>query len=99
MQVLGAVVSSGVMTGYRTGAETRRRILRALLALEPRTIRGLADAANKDYSTIAHHLRGLESDGLVTVGRARGRLGAKVRLTTAGKSAAQMMEKSPETAS
>jgi len=84
-----AVVSSPVMTGYKTGAETRRAILLALLEREPRTMRGLAAATDRTHANIQAHLARMERSGLVTIERGQGRRGAQVRLTEAGRLAAQ----------
>ena len=80
------------MTGYKTGAATRRKILLALLEREPRTIRELATAASYDYGNTWRVVKMLERDGLVIVERSIGRHGSAVRLTAAGKGAAQLLD-------
>lgn len=80
------------MTGYATGAETRRAILTALLAREPQSIRALATGAGLAYSHAYRVIRLLERDGLVTVERAIGRHGSTVRLTPAGREAARLAQ-------
>lgn len=76
------------MTGYRSGAPTRRAILLALLESEPRTVRGLATELSVDYRTALHHVGMMERAGLLSVERGRGQHGSAVRLTDAGRLAA-----------
>lgn len=78
------------MTGYATGAETRRAILTALLAREPQSIRALASAAGIVYSHAYQVVRLLERDGLVSVSRRMGPRGSEVQLTPAGREAARL---------
>lgn len=47
------------------GADTRRRVLRAIRQ-EPRNAQQLAEALEVDYTTVRHHLRVMEKNGLVT---------------------------------
>lgn len=89
MQTLTRPLQSQPMTGYRTGAPTRRKILEALLAREPRTVRGLAADIGVDHRIVTHHIGVMERAALVTVERRRGRLGSVVRLTEAGRTAAR----------
>ena len=89
MQTLTIQPKIAPMTGYRTGAATRRKILLALLEREPRTINGLARDIGEDQANIGRHIGRMEKAGLVTVERRRGRAGSLVRLTEAGKTAAR----------
>lgn len=79
------------MTGYKSGAATRRAILLALLEREPRTVKGLAAEAGCVVSNAWRTVGLLERDGLVTVTRGMGRRGAAVTLTAAGRGAAQLL--------
>jgi DNA-binding transcriptional ArsR family regulator len=47
------------------GAETRSRVLRAIRE-QPRNAQQLAHALDLDYTTVRHHLRVMERNGLVT---------------------------------
>ncbi len=47
------------------GAETRRRVLRAIRE-QPRNAQQLAQALGVDYTTVRHHLRVMEQNGIVT---------------------------------
>jgi len=47
------------------GAETRSRVLRAIRE-RPRNAQQLAQGLQLDYTTIRHHLRVMEENGLVT---------------------------------
>ena len=85
------VVTSSAMTGYKTGAGTRRKILLALLASEPQTINGLARTVGLNVSNVYRHLQRMKRDGLVDVqAGARGTPG-RVTLTTAGREAAKLL--------
>lgn len=80
-----AGVHNAPMTGYKTGAATRRKILLALLEREPRTIRGLAAVAGQAHPAMISQLRRMKRDGLVDVAPGVGRSGSKVTLTPAGR--------------
>lgn len=80
------------MTGYASGRATRRAILLALLAREPQSIRALATAAGIVYSHAYQVVRLLERDDLVSVSRRMGPHGSEVRLTAAGREAAQLAQ-------
>ncbi len=47
------------------GADTRTRVLRAIRE-QPRNAQQLAQALGLDYTTVRHHLRVMEKNGLVT---------------------------------
>lgn len=47
------------------GAETRSRVLRAIRE-QPRNAQQLAQALGVDYTTVRHHLRVMEQNGIVT---------------------------------
>ncbi len=47
------------------GADTRSRVLRAIRE-QPRNAQQLAQALDLDYTTVRHHLRVMEKNGLVT---------------------------------
>lgn len=47
------------------GAETRSRVLRAIRE-QPRNAQQLAQALEVDYTTVRHHLRVMEQNGVVT---------------------------------
>ena len=47
------------------GADTRSRVLRAIRE-QPRNAQQLAQALKVDYTTVRHHLRVMEKNGLVT---------------------------------
>jgi len=47
------------------GADTRRRVLRAIRE-RPRNAQQLSQGLDLDYTTVRHHLRVLEKNGLVT---------------------------------
>lgn len=79
------------MTGYRSGAPTRRAILLALLESEPRTVRGLASAVGLTEGAIRKHVRSMAADGLLAVRPGIGRHGSAVRLTSAGREAARLL--------
>lgn len=91
LPVPATVVPSPAMTGYKSGAPTRRAILLALLESEPRTVRGLADAVGLTEGAIRKHVRSMTEDGLLTVRRGIGRRGSAVRLTRAGREAARIL--------
>ncbi len=88
---VAVLYSPAMAPGYKTGAATRRAILLALLAEEPRTIRGLAAAVGVTENGTRGHVRRMERDGLLMVTRRMGRLGSEVRLTAAGKEAAKLL--------
>lgn len=91
MSTVAGVVPSWAVTGYKSGAATRRAILLALLAEEPRTIRGLAMTTGIDYANAYRHTKRMEASGLVRVDRSIGRHGAQVFLTEAGRTAARTL--------
>ncbi len=47
------------------GADTRSRVLRAIRE-QPRNAQQLSQALDLDYTTVRHHLRVMEKNGLVT---------------------------------
>ncbi len=47
------------------GADTRTRVLRAIRE-QPRNAQQLAQALGLDYTTVRHHLRVMERNGLIT---------------------------------
>ncbi len=47
------------------GADTRTRVLRAIRE-QPRNAQQLAQALGLDYTTVRHHLRVMEKNGLIT---------------------------------
>ncbi len=47
------------------GADTRGRVLRAIRE-QPRNAQQLSQALDLDYTTVRHHLRVMEKNGLVT---------------------------------
>lgn len=53
---MSAMVQSDPMTGYKTGVEKRRAILKSLLEHEPRTVRGLATAVGITDGGVRKHL-------------------------------------------
>lgn len=89
MGAVVGVVLSWPMTGYKSGAATRRAILLALLEDEPRTVRGLAADIGLRHQVVDHHIGVMERAGMVSVERRRGRLGSMIRLTEAGRTAAR----------
>lgn len=86
-----AVVKSPAMTGYRTGAATRRAILLALLEREPRTVRGLAAAVGISYPAMRAHLLRMARDGAVVIQTGRRGSPGQVTLTEAGRTAARLV--------
>jgi len=79
------------MTGYASGAPTRRAILLALLEREPRTVNGLARDIGRGAPNVFRHLQRMETGGLVKMDRGAGRHGSKVYLTEAGRIAARTL--------
>lgn len=79
------------MTGYKSGAATRRAILLALLAEEPRTIRGLAAAVGISHPGMRSHLKRMQAAGLVTVAIGKRGAAGQARLTAAGREAAKLL--------
>lgn len=53
---------------------------------------GLAVAINRDQGNVWRMIRIMERDGLVTVERSIGRHGSAVRLTPAGRGAAELLD-------
>lgn len=80
---------SDEMPGYKTGAESRRKILAALLEREPRTVNELAEVVGITQQAMARTVDRLERASWVRVERRRGRRGSAVRLTEAGRLAAK----------
>lgn len=91
MPLAVAMLQSPPMTGYKSGAPTRRAILLALLESEPRTVRGLAETCEHDPASMHRFVLRMERDGLLRVDRGRGRRGSSVYLTEAGKLAARTL--------
>lgn len=91
MPLAAAVVQSPPMTGYKSGAPTRRAILLALLESEPRTIRGLALVAGIGPPAMMRHLRRMQESGLVSVCTGMSGTPGRVTLTPAGREAAKLL--------
>lgn len=91
MEALATMLQSPPMTGYKSGAPTRRAILLALLASEPRTINGLAKVANIGAPAMLRHLRRMRDSGMVEIRTGRRGQAGQVTLTPAGREAAKLL--------
>lgn len=85
-----------LMPGNKSGAESRRMILAALLEAAPQTVSALARAADMGAPACLRMLRRMERDGLVTMIAGVGRRGSDISLTPAGRTMARDLETLPD---
>ncbi len=93
---LGRADMMALMPGYKSGAESRRSILAALLKEEPQTVSALARVADMGAPACLRMLRRMERDGLVTIIAGVGRRGSDVSLTPAGRTMGRDLETLPD---